>query len=145
MKTTFKITLLLVLLASSMRIFAQDRVYTEGSVWNVSFIKTTSGMEDAYIKNLKTTWKAVHDEALKSGLILSYKILIGTSSNPQDWDMMLLVEYKNLASLEGTEDKWDTIFKKVVGNDDEMNKLMATRVSQRTIFGEKILREVVYK
>jgi hypothetical protein len=145
MKTRLILILLLGFFVLHMTTFAQDRVYKEGSVWNVSFIRTASGMEDEYIKNLKTTWKAVHEEALKQGLILSYKILAGTAANPQDWDMMLLVEYKNLASLEGTEDKWDAIFKKVIGNDEAMNKLMSTRVSQRTIFGEKILREVVYK
>jgi len=55
----------------------------------VSFIKTNANMSEDYIKSLKTTWKAVHDEAIKQGLILSYKILVGTAANPEDWDIML--------------------------------------------------------
>jgi hypothetical protein len=145
MKTISRIALLLVMFISTISSFAQDKVYTEGSVWSVSFIKTNTGMEDQYIKDLKSSWRVVHDEALRQGLILSYKILAGSAAYPQDYDMMLLVEYKNLAGMEGNQDKWDAIFKKVIGNDDAMSKLMATRVNTRTIFGEKLFREVVYK
>ena len=116
MKTTMKIILLAVVLLIGTRTIAQDRVYKDGSVWTVSLIKTTYGMNDEYLTNLKSTWKALHDEALKQGLILSYKILAGDVANPQDWDIMLLVEYKNLASMEGTDDKWAAIYKKVIGD-----------------------------
>jgi hypothetical protein len=145
MKTTIKTSLILFALTISLVVFAQDRSYKEGNVWSVSFIKTVPGMGEDYITNLKTTWKAVQDEAVKQGLILSYKILTGAAANPQDWDMMLLIEFKNLAIMESSDDKWDAIMKKVIGNDEAMKKLMATRVNTRTIFGEKLLREVVYK
>jgi hypothetical protein len=145
MKTTYIAFLLLIVFAAGMRVSAQDKGYKEGSVWNVSFVKTNAGMEDEYLKNLKTTWKSVMEEAVKQNLILSYKILSGSSANPQDYDIMLMVEYKNLASMEGTDDKWDAIFKKVVGNEEAMNKLMSSRVSQRTIFGDKLFREIIYK
>ncbi len=144
MKTTMKIILLAVVLLIGTRTIAQDRVYKDGSVWTVSLIKTTYGMNDEYLTNLKSTWKALHDEALKQGLILSYKILAGDVANPQDWDIMLLVEYKNLASMEGTDDKWAAIYKKVIGDAAATKQLMDTRVSMRTIFGEKLMREVVY-
>jgi hypothetical protein len=145
MKTIVKMILLLVVFSAGITANAQDKVYKDGSVWSVSFIKTNSGMGDEYLTNLKSTWKAVNDEALKQGLILSYKILTGMSANPQDWDIMLLVEFKNLASMEGSDDKWDAIMKKVVGDESAQNKLMSTRVSQRTIYGEKLLRELIYK
>jgi hypothetical protein len=144
MKTIVKMILVLVVFAAGITAHAQDKVYKDGSVWSVSFIKTNSGMGDDYLTNLKSTWKAVNDEGLKQGLIMSYKILSGMSSNPQDWDIMLLVEFKNLASLEGSDEKWNAIMKKVVGDESAQNKLMSTRVSQRTIYGEKLLRELVY-
>lgn len=145
MKTTMKIMLIVMVLIIGTRTFAQERVYKDGSVWNVSFVKTNYGMSNDYIANLKTTWKAIHDEALKQGLILSYKILNGEAANPQDWNILLLVEYKNLASLEGQDDKWDAIYKKVIGDETTMKQLRESRVSMRTIYGDKILREVVYK
>jgi hypothetical protein len=145
MKTTMKIMLVTVVLFLCSQTFAQTKLYKDGSVWAVSFIKTNSGMGVDYLNNLKTTWKATEDEALKEGLILSYKILDGESANPEDWNLMLMVEYKNLASMEGNDDKWDAISKKVVGDDAAMKQLRETRVSQRTIYGTKMLREVVYK
>jgi hypothetical protein len=145
MKTTLKIMVLVIALIAGTTAYSQDRVYKDGSVWDLSFIKTTTGMGDAYLTNLKTTWKAVHDEALKQGLILSYKILDGSSANPQDFDILLLVEYKNLASMEGNDDKWDAIYKKSIGDETTMQKLRDSRVSMRTIYGEKLMREVIYK
>ena len=145
MKTTFKIIVLVIALMAGTTAFSQDRVYKDGSVWDLSIIKTTTGMGDAYITNLKSTWKAVQDEALKQGLILSYKILAGASANEDDFDMLLMVEYKNLASMEGNDDKWDALYKKVVGDKATMEKLRDSRVNMRTILGENLMREVVYK
>jgi hypothetical protein len=102
-------------------------------------------MTDEYLDNLKNNWKATHDEAMKQGLIVSYKILQGVASNPDDWDIMLMTEYKSLAAMEGQEDKWEAISKKVIGGEEAMKKLNESRVSMRTIYGGKLLREVVYK
>jgi hypothetical protein len=145
MKSTITIVLMVLVLALGGKTFAQEKLYKDGSVWNLSFIKSTTGMGVDYLNNLKTTWKAVHDEARSQGLILSYKILDGSKANPDDWDILLLVEYKNLAAMEGTDDKWDAIYKKVIGDENATRKLRETRVSMRTIYGEKLMREVVYK
>lgn len=145
MKT--KITLLVVVLSIVITVnsFAQDRTYKDGSAWTVSFVQIKNGMGRDYLNSLKTTWKAVQDEGIKQGLILSYKILEGPASNPDDWQIMLMVEYKNLASMEGNEDKWDAIQAKVVGNEEEQKKLREVRVNMRTMYGTKTMREVIYK
>ena len=143
-----KITTLLLIaftLTFSSSLSAQDRSYKNGSVWEVGFIKVSANMTDEYIDNLKNNWKATHDEAMKQGLIVSYKILQGVASNPDDWDIMLMTEYKSLATMEGQEEKWEAISKKVIGGEEAMKKLNESRVSMRTIYGGKLLREVVYK
>jgi hypothetical protein len=145
MKTTMKIMLLIMGLTMGISSFGQTRLYKDGSAWAASFIKTNTGMGVDYLNNLKTTWKAVHDEAIKQGLILSYKILDGEAATPEDWNILLLVEYKNLASMEGQEDKWDAIYKKAIGDESTMKQLRDSRASQRTIYGSKLLREIVYK
>jgi len=145
MKTRIALLTIVLTLAFSARSFAQEKTYTEGSVWTLSFVKTNSGMGVAYINSLKSTWKAVQDEAVKQGLILSYKILDGTAATPDDYNMVLMIEYKNLAAMEGQDAKWEAIQAKVVGNQDAQAKLRDVRSSQRTMFGQKVLREVVYK
>jgi hypothetical protein len=145
MKTMIKMVMVVTAVVMATGVFAQDRTFKDGSVWAISMIKTNAGMGENYLNSLKTTWKAVHDEAIKQGLVLSYKILSGGAANPDDWDVLLLVEYKDLASMEGNDDKWDAIYKKVVGDAAATKQLMDTRVSMRTIYGEKLMREVVYK
>ena len=129
----------------SSTINAQDKTYTNGSVWQIGFIKVGANMTVEYLNNLKNNWKATHDEAVKQGLIVSYKILQGAAANPDDWDIMLMTEFKNMAAMEGQEDKWDAISKKIIGGEEAMKKLNESRVSMRTIYGGKLLREVVYK
>jgi hypothetical protein len=145
MKSRILLVIVLLLVVFSTGSFAQDRMYKDGSVWTVSFIQVKNGQGVEYLNSLKSTWKAVQDEAIKQGLIVSYKILEGTASNPDDWQIMLMVEYKNLASMEGNDDKWDAIQKKVVGNEEDQKKLREIRVNVRTMYGTKLLREVVYK
>jgi hypothetical protein len=144
MKKIARFALLLMVLTISASAIAQDKGYKDGSVWTVSFIKTSANMTDDYIKSLKTTWGAMHDEAVRQGLIVSYKILAGAAANPDDWDVMLMTEYKSLASMEGQDAKWEAISKKVMGGEEAMKKINDNRVSVRTIYGNKMLREVQY-
>lgn len=145
MKARILFVIVLLVVVFSTGSIAQDRTFKDGSAWTVSFIQVKNNMGQDYLNSLKTTWKSVQDEAIKQGLILSYKILEGTASNPDDWQIMLMVEYKNLASMEGNEDKWDAIQKKVVGSEADQKKLQEIRVNMRTMYGTKLMREVVYK
>jgi hypothetical protein len=145
MRTVIRLMILMLAITISTGSFAQTRTYKDGSAWQVSLIKTETGQDVAYLNSLKTTWKSVMEEAKAQGLILSYKILAGSSANPDDWNILLMVEYKNLAAMEGNEDKWDAIQAKVVGNEDAQSKLRDSRVKMRTIFGGKMVREIVYK
>lgn len=145
MKTRNLLLVLLLVIVFSANSFAQERTYNDGSAWTVSFVQIKNGMGRDYLNSLKTTWKAVQDEGVKQGLILSYKIFEGNASNPDDWQIMLMVEYKNLASMEGNSEKWDAISKKVVGSEEDQKKLRDIRMNMRTMYGTKVLREVVYK
>ena len=145
MKKIITLILIAFTLTLSSTINAQDKTYTNGSVWQIGFIKVGANMTVEYLNNLKNNWKATHDEAVKQGLIVSYKILQGAAANPDDWDIMLMTEFKNMAAMEGQEDKWDAISKKIIGGEEAMKKLNESRVSMRTIYGGKLLREVVYK
>jgi hypothetical protein len=48
----------------------QNIPYTEGSVWDLSFIRVNPGMEDDYLNNLRANWKRIGDEAKRQGLVL---------------------------------------------------------------------------
>lgn len=144
MKVRLIVMALALILSFGAQSFAQDRSYKDGSVWAMSFIRVFPGQDETYLNSLKSSWKAVHDEAVKQGLILSYKILEGNATTPEDWNLILMVEYKNLASLEGNDEKWDAIQNKISSADDR-KKLMDSRVSVRSMYGNRLMREIVYK
>jgi hypothetical protein len=127
---------------------AQDSApYTEGSVWEVSFIKIKTGMDDDYLKSLKTSWQALVDEGKKEGNVLSSKILYGDAANPQDFQLILMFELKNMAALDGFRAKEDAALQKVFGaNFEQAQKDLASkRVEMREIYGSKTMREIMLK
>jgi hypothetical protein len=46
--------------------------------------------------------------------------------------------------MEGNEEKWDAIQKKVVGSEEDQKKLREMRLNMRTMYGTKTMREIVY-
>jgi hypothetical protein len=119
--------------------------YTNGSVWTISMIRTTPGFRDDYLRSLATTWKRVTEEGKKQGLILSYKILSANPAGPDDWDLMLLVELKNWAALDGIDEKFDALQRRIVGNEDAQRQLATKRIEVRRILGGKNAREIFLK
>ncbi|UCH65809.1 MAG: hypothetical protein JSW63_01365, partial [Ignavibacterium sp.] len=66
-------------------------------------------MADDYLKDLTKTWKASMEEALKEGLIKSYKVLLGAPANEQDFNIVLMIENENMAVFDPNperEAKW---------------------------------------
>jgi hypothetical protein len=146
-----KKSIILLIGITSLSLFAQrspgqsDAPYNEGSVWNITLVKTKYGMSDDYIKGLARTFKGTLDEAKKQNLIISYKILLGDASDPHDFDMLLMVESKNMAALDNAREKFDPIARKVEGSVDEQRQTAIKRVDLREILGTKIMREITLK
>ena len=90
-----------------------DAPYTEGPVWNVTMVKVKPGMGDEYLKSLAKTLKASLEEAKKQNLVLDYKILLGDAATPQDFNILVMVESKNMAALDNGREKFDPIARKI--------------------------------
>jgi len=91
-------------------------------------------------------------EAAKAqGLILSYRILSGTYSNDDDFDVMMMVELPNMAALDpdpAREAKWKAIRDELtakVGGDEKLKAMRSTLDDLRTFQGEKVMRTVLLK
>jgi hypothetical protein len=122
-----------------------DAPYTEGPVWSITMVKTKPGMGDDYLKTLAKIYKATNDEMKKQGLIMDYKVLLGDNSNPQDFDILLMVEYKNMATFDTLREKTDPIADKVLGSEDAQRQGAIKRMEIREIMGNKLMREVTLK
>lgn len=147
MKHLIALSLIGLLLSVSAPIIStgQPAPYTEGTVWDITYVRVKPGMGDDYLKSLATTWKNTNEEAKKQGLILSYKILSGDAANRDDWNLMLITEYKNMASLDGFDEKFRAISAKIIGTEDQQKNVMVKRVDMREILGGKQVREIILK
>jgi len=122
-----------------------DAPYTEGPVWNVTMVKTKAGMTDEYLKGIAKTLKASLEEAKKQNLVVDYKILLGNAATPQDFNILIMVESKNMAAQDNTREKFDPIARKVVGTTDQQEALQVKRLDIREIIGTKLMREITLK
>jgi hypothetical protein len=122
-----------------------DAPYTEGPVWTITMVKAKAGMTDEYLKGLAKTFKGAMDEAKKQDLIMDYKILLGDAATPQDFDILLMVESKNMAALDGLREKTDPIARKVEGTPDQQRATQTKRLEIREIMGSKNMREITLK
>src|ERR1700746_3051587 len=116
--------------------------YTEGGVWQITMVKTKPGMSDDYLKALAKIFKSTNDEAKRQGIITDYKILAGNAATQQDYDILLMVEYPNMAALDGLRDKTDPIGAKMVGTEDQQRQMGVKRLEIREIMGDKTMREI---
>ena len=146
-----KITMQIVVLAAlslgiaSPCVAQSDAPYIEGPVWNITMVKTKAGLGDQYLKELAKTLKALLEEAKKQNLVVDYKILLGDAATPQDFNILIMVESKNMAAQDNAREKFDPIARKVVGTIDQQQAIQVKRLDIREIIGTKLMREITLK
>ncbi|MGH9908823.1 MAG: hypothetical protein ACRD8U_24965 [Pyrinomonadaceae bacterium] len=137
-------TLVVSLLLLGVSVFAQvSRPYRNGSVWSIGFIKMKPGMETSYLNYIATDWKRDQEALKKDGLILSYKVLQTESHGATDWNLMLLTEYKDIATMEANEAKEDAMYQRLIGNDEKQRQGYRERLEIREVMGGRLAREIV--
>lgn len=152
-----KTTLLFSVLFAALFLFPFEQIsaqeedpFEDGTVWSLTFVRTVANKTDDYLKGLSQTWAASMEEAKKEGLIVSYKILQGAAANKDDFNLILMIENKNLASLDPNkqrEDAFDAIQKKVQDKmgEKEFDATVINYDSIRDLQGTKTMREIHLK
>ena len=132
------------LLMLGFSLYAQvTRPFHPGSVWQIQFIRVKPGMDNAYKNWLASDWKKEQEAFKASGFILGYKVLETESHGPNDYNMMLMTEFKDLATVEANEQKMDALAQQVMGADQQQEQGYKNRESLREPLGTRIAREVV--
>lgn len=145
--TMLKRSLLVGLMAAALAtpIVAQvHKYFTPGSVWTVTMIRMAPGMDQKYMQYLDGSFKKSEDAQVKAGFQKSYKIL-RTLGDDGEWNLLILREYANLASLEANEEKSDALAQQTEGADEAQMKGYEDRSKYREVLGTKFMREIVLK
>lgn len=137
-------SLICLLLLAGISVYAQvTRPYRNGSVWTMAFIRMKPGMETAYLNYIATDWKKEQEELKKAGLSLSYKVLTTEGHNAADFNIILMTEYKDLATFEANEAKQDALVQRVIGDDEKQRQGYRERLEIREVLADRLAREIV--
>lgn len=134
---------LLALIVSAMSYAQVKRPYHDGSVWSIAFIRVKPGMDAAYMNYLATDWKKNMEASKKAGLIMSYKVIGSEGHSPTDFNLMLMTEYKDLATMEANQDKGDALAQQVVGDDKTQMEGYKQRLEIREVMADRLSREII--
>ena len=122
---------------------AAAKPYHEGPVWDIAFIRAKPGMEDRYLRYLAEDWKREQEAMKKAGYILDYKVIVTEPHGPQDFNVMLMTEFKDLASLEANSEKAEALGQQLFGGQPKIESGYQDRASYREVLGDRLAREIV--
>jgi hypothetical protein len=120
------------------------KFFSPGTVWTVTMIKMASGMDQTYLQYLDGQFKKSEEAQIKAGFQKSYKIL-RTMDDGGAWNLLILREYTNLASIETNVEKADALAQQTEGNDQAQMQGYQDRSKYREVIGTKYARELVLK
>ena len=121
---------------------AQDGT-TPGPVYRITQYKTTPGKMPEVLRDMREHLRPVYDEYKQQGLILDYKVISSlTTESPNDWDIGLVVAFKNLAAMEALAEKAGPITLKHYGNAEKRTEAASKRNQMRTVVSSRLVREL---
>ena len=144
-KTALGLLAIIASFATAGAVAQEARPYAEGAVTEVSYIRTKPGMFDAYMKWVATERRALMDGQVKAGIILGYRIYVTQPRSPRDPDIILTVTYKNLAAMDGLDEKVDAVGKTIWATRQKANEAEISREAMREVLGSELIRELVLK
>lgn len=115
-------------------------------VSNITTVKVDSNMIDKYLEGLRDTWAPANDVAKELGQIEGYSIFVSELPNSGDFNVVLVVDFKDSAALQPEKEKYDAFMKKWgEANRKKSDKIVLTYPDIRHITGEYMMREIAFK
>jgi len=136
----------LLCLVGALPAVAQERPYTDGPVTMVTGVKVLDGQYENYMAYLAQNWRRVMEAAKTEGLVTDYHVFNATAHNPQEADLYLVVSYPNMAAFDGIDARMDKITGTILKQDyKQADEASGKRTVMRTLLGQEMLREVMFK
>jgi hypothetical protein len=119
-----------------------ERVYDNGPVWVISYIETKPGMFDDYMAYLSGKWRELNEADKRAGNILDYKVMSIDSPRDHEPDVILMIEFKNMAAFDRPLAEIEATQASAFGTVVKSNQAFASRESMRTNRGSVTAREL---
>ncbi len=122
---------------------ATPKPYHEGSVWDIAFIRVKAGMEERYLRYIADSFKRESEALKKAGYVLDYKVITTEAHGLEDFNVMLMTEFKDLASLEANSEKMEALALQLEGGEQKMETGYQERANYREVLGNRLGREII--
>ena len=125
--------------------------FKDGTLYRLTTVRTEANSQVDYFKQLDQIYFPTMVQAKELGLIKSFRILAGDAGNKEDFDVMLMVEFENMAAMDNTperEAKWKAIregMKTKLGGQEKVDAVRAAINTKRDMLGGKLMREKLHK
>ena len=119
--------------------------YDEGPVWQIMKFRTAPGKTELSLKNIATVWEHQLKLAVEKGILNDYKVLTKWSSHPDDWNIMVIEIFPNMASYDTFWEDWAEIDAETVDTPDFRERFDRLEETGTQFLGTEFAREVHLK
>ena len=119
--------------------------YEEGPVWQIMTFRTPPGKTELQLKNIATVWEHQLKLAVKKEVLVDYKVLTKWSSSPDDWNIMVIEIFPNMASYDTFWKDWAAIDAETVDMPEFQERLELMQSTGTEFLGTVFAREVHLK
>lgn len=119
--------------------------YEEGPVWQIMTFRTPPGKTELQLKNIATVWEHQLKLAVKKKVLVDYKVLTKWSSSPDDWNIMVIEIFPNMASYDTFWKDWAAIDAETVDMPEFQERLKLMQSTGTEFLGTVFAREVHLK
>ena len=119
--------------------------YEEGPVWQIMTFRTPPGKTELHLKNIATVWEHQLKLAVKNEVLVDYKVLTKWSSSPDDWNIMVIEIFPNMASYDTFWTDWAAIDAETVDKPEYQERMKLMQSTGTQFLGTVFAREVHLK
>ena len=119
--------------------------YDEGPVWQIMTFRTAPGKTELHLKNIATVWEHQLKLAVKKGVLVDYKVLTKWSSSPDDWNIMVIEIFPNMASYDTFWKDWAAVDAETVDTPEFEERFGRLEKTGTEFLGTVFAREVYLK
>jgi hypothetical protein len=124
--------------------FLDGRNWRDGNVVHMTFIRTRTGQDLAYLEAIADVWKKQQEALKNEGIITAYRILQGNAASEEDFNIILVTEYKDFRAMEENADKQTVILQKIAGEQQSSAQIFQDE-KVREFFGTRVLRNIILR
>jgi hypothetical protein len=120
--------------------------YTLGPLSRIILVDIKPGKATEFWTDLRQNVRPLYDEYKRQGLIQDYSVgLKTTTEGPQDWDVALVLTFKNWAALDTFATKGDSVSMHYYGTYGKRSEAGAKRADFGTLVGSFLVRDVTLR